>query len=79
MLKYDIYSTYGAHKDLLQDLLLFHSAKEDKPITLAEYVAGMQEGQENIFFASGDTVARPGTEPERHVGRLARLRCPALR
>ena len=63
VLKYDIYSTYGAHKDLLQDLLLFHSAKEDKPITLAEYVAGMQEGQENIFFASGDTVARLAQSP----------------
>lgn len=63
VLKYDIYSTYGAHKDLLQDLLLFHSAKEDKPITLAEYVANMQEGQENIFFASGDTVARLAQSP----------------
>ena len=63
VLKYDIYSTYGARKDLLQDLLLFHSAKEDKPITLAEYVAGMQEGQESIFFASGDTVARLAQSP----------------
>lgn len=63
VLKYDIYSTYGTRKDLLQDLLLFHSAKEDKPITLAEYVAGMQEGQESIFFASGDTVARLAQSP----------------
>ena len=63
VLKYDIYSTYGARTDLLQDLLLFHSAKEDKPITLAEYVAGMQEGQESIFFASGDTVARLAQSP----------------
>lgn len=63
VLKYDIYSTFGAHKDLLQDLLLFQSAKEDKPITLAEYVAGMPEGQESIYFASGDTIAKLAQSP----------------
>lgn len=63
VLKYDIYSSFGAHKDLLQDLLLFQSAKEGKPITLAEYVAGAQEGQENIFFASGDAVSRLAQSP----------------
>lgn len=63
VLKYDIYSSYGAHKDLLQDLLLFHSATQEKPITLAEYALAEAEGQENVYFASGDTVAKLSKSP----------------
>lgn len=51
-LKYGIYSSYGAKKDELQDLLLYHTIKEDKYQTLREYVAKMQEGQKDIYFAS---------------------------
>ena len=47
---------YGAKKEQLQDLLLFYSSTEKKPVTLAEYVSRMQPEQKFIYFASGDTV-----------------------
>ena len=55
-LKYGVYNDFGAHKELLQDLLLFTSSKEKKLVTLKEYVERMKEGQEVIYFASGDDV-----------------------
>ena len=53
-LKYGIYSSYGMNKELLQDLLLFYSSSEEKPVTLAEYVSRM-EG-DTIYYASGESV-----------------------
>ena len=47
---------YGAKKEQLQELLLFYSSTEKKPVTLAEYVSRMQPDQKFIYFASGDTV-----------------------
>lgn len=47
---------YGAKKEQLQDLLLFYSSTEKKPVTLAEYISRMQPEQKFIYFASGDTV-----------------------
>lgn len=55
-LKYGIYNDYGMHKDLLQDLLLFYSSSEKKLVTLDEYVERMKEGQDSIYFVSGETV-----------------------
>lgn len=63
-LKYGIYNDYGMHKDLLQDLLLFYSSKEKKLISLDEYVANMKEGQEFIYFASGETVDKIDKLPQ---------------
>ena len=56
-LKYGIYSSYGMNKDLLGDLLLFHSAKQDKMITLDEYIESMAADQESIFYAAGESVS----------------------
>ena len=53
-LKYGTVSDYGAHKDACQDLLLFYSHKQDKLISLKEYVDAMPEGQEKIYFAPGE-------------------------
>lgn len=55
-LKFGVYNDFGAHKDLLQDLLLFTSSHEKKLVTLKEYVDRMKEGQEFIYFASGESV-----------------------
>ena len=55
-LKLCVLDNYGARKEQLQDLLLFYSSTEKKPVTLAEYVSRMQPGQKFIYFASGDTV-----------------------
>lgn len=55
-IKFGVYNDYGANKELLQDLLMFYSSKEEKLVTLDEYVARMEEGQENIYFISGDKI-----------------------
>ena len=52
-IKYGCYEDYGTNKDKLKDLLLFKTLKEDKYITLSEYVAQMPEGQKDIYFACG--------------------------
>ena len=59
-LKYGTVAEYGAHKDTTQDLLLFHSQKEGKLISLREYVDAMAEGQEKIYYISGESVERIG-------------------
>ena len=55
-LKYGTVSDYGAHKDSTQDLLLFWSEKQGKLISLKEYVEAMAEGQEKIYFVSGESI-----------------------
>lgn len=55
-LKFGIYSTYGMKAKDLQDLLLFHSMKEDKLISLAEYAKACDKEQKIIYFASGKTL-----------------------
>ena len=56
-IKYGIYSTYGAKKELLQDVLIFHSLNnEDKYISLAEYKEKMGKDQKYIYFASGENL-----------------------
>lgn len=57
-LKYGTVQDYGAHKELLQDLLLFWSSKENKLITLKEYVEAMPEDQKYIYFATGERKSR---------------------
>ncbi|KYD20668.1 hypothetical protein B4135_1788 [Caldibacillus debilis] len=57
-LKYGVYSDFGEHKEELQDLLLFYSSKEKKPVTLEEYVSRMPEDQKYIYYATGDSVER---------------------
>lgn len=71
-LKYGLYSDYGMHKDVLQDLVMFHSSKENKLVTLEEYVSRMAEGQETIYYACGETVDKidmlPQTEAVKDKG-----------
>lgn len=57
-LKYGVYSDFGAHKDVLQDLLMFSSSKEKKLVTLDEYVSNMPEDQKYIYYAAGDSIER---------------------
>ena len=54
-LKFGVYSTYGAQADLLKDLLLFASSKEEKPATLSEYVGRMKPDQKVIYYACGQS------------------------
>ncbi|MCL6456732.1 MAG: molecular chaperone HtpG, partial [Gorillibacterium sp.] len=57
-LKYGVYSDYGTHKEVLQDLLMFTSSKEKKLVTLDEYVSNMPEDQKYIYYASGESIER---------------------
>ncbi len=57
-LKYGIYSDFGSHKEVLQDLLLFYSSKAKKLGTLEEYVSSMPEEQKYIYYASGESIER---------------------
>ena len=57
-LKYGVYSDFGANKEVLQDLLIFESSFEDKYTTLADYVSRMKEGQEFIYYATGESRER---------------------
>ena len=63
-LKYGAVAEYGAHKESTQDLLLFYSHKQDKLITLPEYVEAMAEGQEKIYFLPGENIARMKKLPQ---------------
>ena len=71
-LKYGTVGDYGAHKDLLQDLLLFYSSTEKKPVTLSEYISRMKEDQKFIYYAAGDSLDKieklPQTELLRDSG-----------
>ncbi len=57
-LKFGVYSDWGANKEVLQDLLLFHSSAEKKLVSLEEYVSRMKEEQKYIYYAAGDSIER---------------------
>ena len=71
-IKFGVYSDYGVHKDELTDLLLFKSSNENKYVTLSEYKERMKEGQEAIYYASGETQEKidmlPQTEAAKEKG-----------
>jgi Molecular chaperone, HSP90 family len=63
-LKYGVYSDFGGNKEILQDLLMFHSSKEKKAVTLDEYVSRMAADQKYIYYATGDSVDRLDKLPQ---------------
>ena len=63
-LKYGVYQDFGAHKDVLKDLLLFHTSAGEKYSTLAEYVTRMKEDQKFIYYACGDSVQKVAMLPQ---------------
>ncbi len=63
-LKYGTVTDYGAHKDATQDLLLFYSQKQGKAITLKEYAEAMAQGQEKIYYVSGESRERLAKLPQ---------------
>lgn len=63
-IKFGIYDNYGMNKDKLQDLVLFYSSLEKKPVTLKEYVMRMKPDQEKIYYATGETVAMIDALPQ---------------
>ncbi len=63
-LKYSAVDAYGAHKDAVQDLLLFMSNKDKKLVSLQEYTDAMAEGQEKIYYVSGEDKGRLSKLPQ---------------
>ena len=63
-LKFGIYSDYGMHKDVLQDLIIFRSSKEKKYVTLKEYTDGMTSEQKYIYYACGESIDRIDMLPQ---------------
>ncbi len=57
-LKFGVYNDYGAHKDELQDLLLFKSSNEEKYVTLAEYKERMKTEQKSVYYACGESIEK---------------------
>ena len=63
-LKWGLYANYGADKENLKDFILFKSSKEDKYVTLKEYVEAMAEGQDTIYYASGESAEKIALLPQ---------------
>ena len=63
-IKYGVTADYGAHKELLQDLMLFYSSTEKKLVTLDEYVSRMKEDQKVIYYAAGETADKIDKLPQ---------------
>lgn len=63
-LKFGIYNEFGAHKDSLKDLVMFYSSTAKKLVTLSEYVSGMKDGQDKIYYACGDSVEKIDMLPQ---------------
>ena len=71
-IKFGVYDKFGAKKDELKDIVLFYSSYEKKLTLLSEYVSRMKEGQEFIYYACGEDVAKidrlPTTEAVKDKG-----------
>ena len=63
-IKYGVLNDYGAKKELLQDLLLYWSHKQNKLVSFKEYVDAMPEEQKYIYFASGENRQRLAQLPQ---------------
>ncbi len=57
-LKYGVYADFGRDREFLQDLLLFHSSRDDGYVTLEEYVQRMPAEQKYIYYIAGESVDR---------------------
>ncbi len=63
-MKYGVVSDYGAHKDVLKDLLLFWSSKEGKLISLNEYKDRMPASQQYVYYAWAESVDKAERLPQ---------------
>ena len=63
-LKYGILGDYGKNKEMLQDLLLFWSSKENGSTTLAAYKDRMPEDQPYYYYACGESVEKIAKLPQ---------------
>ena len=48
----------------LKDFLMFYSSKKEKLVTLSEYVKEMQDGQDAIYYACGESYEKINSLPQ---------------
>ena len=66
-IKYGLYEGYGANKENLKDLVLFSSSREKKLVSFKEYLSSMKEGQDAIYYASGESYDKVMMLPQVEV------------
>lgn len=64
LLKFGVYSDFGQNKEILEDLLLFYSSNDMQMVSLDEYLSRMPEGQEYIYYATGESVEKVDKLPQ---------------
>ena len=62
-IKAGIYDNFGMDKEKLEDLLMFYSSKEDKMVTLDEYLQNNQD-EKDIYYACGSSVDQIKSLPQ---------------
>ncbi|WP_297521879.1 molecular chaperone HtpG [uncultured Clostridium sp.] len=63
-LKYGMYEDFGTNKDELKELVMFYSSKEQKLVTLDEYIERMSEDQKYIYYAAGESKEKIARMPQ---------------
>ncbi len=63
-LKFGVYAGFGMNKDKLKDFLMFYSSKKEKLVTLSEYIKEMKDGQEEIYYACGESYEKIASLPQ---------------
>ena len=63
-IKFGVYAGFGYKKDALKDFLMFYSSKKEKLVSLSEYVKEMQEGQDSIYYACGESYEKIARLPQ---------------
>ena len=62
-IKAGIYDNFGMDKEKLEDLLMFYSSKEDKMVTLDEYLQNNQD-EKDIYYACGSSIDQIKSLPQ---------------
>ena len=57
-IKFGCYEMFGLNKDKLKDLIMFYSQKDEKLVTLSEYVKNMPADQKEILYACGESYEK---------------------
>ncbi len=63
-IKFGVYASFGMNKDKLQDLLMFYSSKNEKLVSLKDYVKALPENQTEIYYASGESYEKIAKLPQ---------------
>ncbi len=63
-IKFGVYAGFGMNKDKLKDFLMFYSSRKEKLVTLKEYVDGMIDGQDKIYYACGESYEKINSLPQ---------------